>query len=88
MQWRKFMQILVEVPANLPDAAQCTPQQFMHEAKLAMAVKLYEMKRLSSGMAASLVGMSRVEFLGELHIYGVPMIDLDDTELAQDMTNA
>lgn len=82
------MQILVEVPANLPDAAQCTPQQFMHEAKLAMAVKLYEMKRLSSGMAASLVGMSRVEFLGELHIYGVPMIDLDDTELAQDMTNA
>ena len=82
------MQILVEVPANLPDAAQCTPQQFIHEAKLAMAVKLYEMKRLSSGMAASLVGMSRVEFLGELHIYGVPMIDLDDTELAQDMTNA
>jgi len=82
------MQILVEVPANLPDAAQCTPQQFMHEAKLAMAVKLYEMKRLSSGMAASLVGMSRVEFLGELHLYGVPMIDLDNTELAQDISNA
>lgn len=82
------MQILVEVPANLPDAAQCTPQQFMHEAKLAMAVKLYEMKRLSSGMAASLVGMSRVEFLGELHLYGVPLIDLDDNELAQDISNA
>jgi len=59
------MQLLVEVPANLPDAAQCTPQQFLHEAKLAMAIKLYEMKRLSSGMSASLVGMSRLQFLGD-----------------------
>ena len=82
------MQILVEVPTNLPDAAQCTPQQFMHEAKLAMAIKLYEMKRLSSGMAASLVGMSRVKFLGELHLYGVAVIDLDETELAEDFKNA
>jgi predicted HTH domain antitoxin len=28
------------------------------EAKMAMAVKLFEMKRISSGMAASLVGMN------------------------------
>jgi len=82
------MQILVEVPTNLPDAAQCTPQQFMQEAKLAMAIKLYEMKRLPSGMAALLVGMSRVQFLGELHLYGVPVIDLDETELAEDFNNA
>lgn len=82
------MQILVEVPSNLPDAAQCTPQQFMHEAKLAMAIKLFEMKRLSSGMAALLIGMSRMQFLGELHRYGVPMIDLDENELAQDIINA
>ena len=81
------MQILVEVPANLPDAIQCTPQQFVQEAKLAMGVKLYEMKRLSSGMAASLVGMSRVQFLGELHRYGVAVIDLDDDELEEDIDN-
>lgn len=82
------MQLLVEVPSNLPDAAQCTPQQFMQEAKLAMAIKLFEMKRLSSGMAALLIGMTRVQFLGELHRYDVPMIDLDESELAQDITNA
>ena len=82
------MQLLVEVPSNLPDAAQCTPQQFMHEAKLAMAIKLFELKRLSSGMAASLIGMTRVQFLGELHRYDVPMIDLDENELAQDIANA
>jgi predicted HTH domain antitoxin len=82
------MQLLVEVPNHLPDAAQCTPQQFMQEAKLAMAVKLFEMKRLSSGMAASLIGMSRVQFLSEIHRFGVPLIDLDESELAQDLLNA
>ncbi len=39
------MQIIVEIPANLPDAAQCSPQQFMLEAKMGMAIKLCEMKR-------------------------------------------
>jgi predicted HTH domain antitoxin len=82
------MQLLLDVPGNVPDAAQCTPQQFITEAKLAMAIKLFEMKRLSSGMAATLIGMSRVEFLAELHRYGVPMIDLDQNELAQDVSNA
>ena len=82
------MQLLVDVPSNLPDAAQCTPQQFVYEAKLAMAIKLFEMKRLSSGMAALLIGMSRVQFLGELHRYRVPMIDLDENELGQDIANA
>ena len=82
------MQLLVEVPSNLPDAAQCTPQQFMHDAKLAMAIKLFEMKRLSSGMAASLIGVSRLEFLGELHRYGASVIDLEEIELAQDIANA
>lgn len=82
------MQLVLEVPSNLPDAAQCTPQQFVREAKLAMAVKLFEMKRLSSGMAASLIGLSRVEFLAELHRFHVPMIDLDEGELAQDILNA
>lgn len=82
------MQILVEVPSSLPDAIQCTPQQFAQEAKFAMAIKLFEMKRLSSGMAASLAGMSRVQFLGELHRYGVAVINLDDDEIAEDITNA
>ncbi len=51
-------------------------------------IMLFEMKRLSSGMVVSLIGMTRVQFLGELHRYDVPMIDLDENELAQDITNA
>jgi len=53
-----------------------------------MAVKLFELKRLSSGMAAALVGMDRVSFLLSLHHYGAAMIDLYDEELLADLENA
>lgn len=82
------MQIIIDVPSKLPDAVHCTPQQFEQEAKMAMAVKLYEMKRLSTGMAALLVGMNRVQFIRELHRYGVAVIDMDNAELTQDIANA
>lgn len=82
------MQILLEIPSHLLDAMQRSPQEFGREAKMAMAAKLYEMKRLSSGMAADLAGVSRVGFLAELHRYGVPVIDLADEEIESDINNA
>lgn len=54
---------------------------------MAMAVKLFEKRRLSSGMAAALVGLDRVLFLLRLSDDGVPMIDLNTDELAEDIAN-
>ncbi len=82
------MRLVIDYPPSLPDALQCSREQFEQEAKMAMAVKLFEMKRLSSGMAAKLVGMDRVSFLLSLHRYGVAMIDLDEEELQSDMDHA
>jgi predicted HTH domain antitoxin len=82
------MQIVVDIPAHFPDALQRSPEQFAQEARLAMAAKLYEMKRLSSGMAAQLAGLDRVAFLLELHRFGVPVIDLDQGELEADLAHA
>lgn len=59
----KTEQLKIDYPATIPDALQQTREQFKQEAKWAMAVKLFEMKRLSSGMAAQLVGTERVSFL-------------------------
>jgi predicted HTH domain antitoxin len=55
---------------------------------MAMAVKLFELKRISSGMAAEMVGMDRVSFLFELNQYGVEMISMEPEELASDLENA
>lgn len=82
------MQIIVDVPNNYLDAMHREPDDFAQEAKLAMAAKLFEMKRLSSGMAASLIGMDRVTFLAQLQRFGVPVIDLEPGELAQDIQHA
>ena len=75
-------------PDNLPDALLETREEFEKEAKMALAVKLFEMKRISSGIAAKIAGMNRVAFLLELHKYGVPMIDLTEEELLSDLKNA
>ena len=82
------MELTIRYPANLPDALQQTRDQFEKDAKMAMAVKLFEMGRLTSGMASALVGLDRVTFLLKLHEFGVPMIQLDDDELLSDMNNA
>ncbi|MBV5322389.1 MAG: UPF0175 family protein [Ilumatobacteraceae bacterium] len=82
------MKIVVDVPNHYLDAMHRAPQDFANEAKLAMAAKLFEMGRLSSGMAASLIGLDRVTFLAQLQRFGVPMMDLDAEELAMDVRNA
>ncbi len=82
---KELLQLIIDYPPSLPDALQRSREQFEQEAKMAMAVKLFEMKRLSSGMAARLAGVDRVSFLLDLHRYGVAMIDLDEKELQSDL---
>ena len=84
------MNNLLKIPysSKLPDAMQVSCKQFEQEAVMAMAVKLFELKKLSSGMAASLVGVDRVSFLLSLHRYSVDMIDIDPDEIQEDFENA
>jgi len=78
----------IEYPDTLPDLLWESPEEFEREAKMAMVVKLYELKRISSGVAADMAGMDRVSFLLELHRYGVEMINMESEELASDVENA
>jgi len=45
------------------------------------------MKRISSGMAANLLGVERVTFLLKLNDYGVATIDLTENEILSDLAN-
>ncbi len=64
-----------------------TAAEFESEARFAMAVKLFEMRRLSSGQAAALAGMGRVDFLLSLGHVGVPAIDYPAEELASELAD-
>jgi predicted HTH domain antitoxin len=65
-----------------------SPQEFEAEARLLLAVKLYEMDRISTGAAAKLAGMSRVAFMFELSRFGLSPMGQDPSELAEDLANA
>ena len=78
----------LEYPGTLPDALHKSPAEFEQEAKMAMAVKLFELKRLSSGQAAALIGLDRTSFLLRLSDFGACMIDLPTDELADDVRHA
>ena len=55
------------------------------EVRLASALKLFELGRISSGLAARLAGMSRVEFLMICGRYGVSIFQQTEEELASDL---
>jgi predicted HTH domain antitoxin len=60
-----------------------------NELKTVAIVKLYELGRLSSGKAAKLLGISRVEFLELLGKYKVQyMAPFSGEELLRDIENA
>ncbi len=65
-----------------------SPQEFEAEARLLLAVKLYEMDRVSTGAAAKLAGISRVAFMFELDRFGLSPIGQDPSDLAEDLANA
>ncbi|MBE0408955.1 MAG: UPF0175 family protein [Anaerolineales bacterium] len=63
--------IVIEIPEKVLLAEKTDEVTFARELRILAAVKLYEMGRLSSGRAAELAGMSRVEFLLILGRYNV-----------------
>ncbi len=77
-------QITVTVPDETLLALGMTPNQLGDELRLAGAVKLYEIGRLSSGAAARLAGIPKPAFLEKLADYGVDTFNLSDAELAQE----
>ena len=65
-----------------------SPDEFEANAKLLLALKLYELGRLTTGRAAELAGVSRVEFIFVLGKHGLSPLGVDPEELDRDLMNA
>jgi predicted HTH domain antitoxin len=61
--------------------------EFEREIKTLSLVKLYELGKVSSGIAAKILNISRLDFLDLLALYQVSCFP-DPEELAEDFNNA
>ncbi len=75
--------ITLNIPQSILLAEKMDSQTFAQELRMLAAVKLYELGRLSSGRAAELAGMPRVEFLLTLTRYKVFPLEAELLELEQ-----
>jgi predicted HTH domain antitoxin len=81
-------QVVVNIPDEAASLLHLAPEEIEAEVRLAAAIKLYEVGRLSSGAAAALAGLPRAVFLSKLAEYNVPTFRLSETELQEDLSRA
>lgn len=74
----------LEYPQELGVALGKRPAEAVQEIRLMAAVKMFETGRISSGLAAQLAGMQRVQFLHECGRYGATVFQQTGDELEAD----
>ncbi len=73
--------LTIEYPDSLPTLTKQSVTDFEQDSKLALAMKMYELGRWSSGQAARVSGVSRKRFLLECPRFHVPTVNWDEDEI-------
>lgn len=65
-----------------------SPQALEEELAFLLAAKLFELHRLSLGKAAEFCGMNKLRFMFELGRLQIPVVNLDDDQIADELRDA
>jgi predicted HTH domain antitoxin len=81
--------ISINYPESLAFSLKMENQEFKSEMKIISLIKLYELGKISSGLAAKLLNMNRIDFLELLEKYNVSYFNEGlENELESDFSNA
>ncbi|MBO1348117.1 MAG: UPF0175 family protein [Hormoscilla sp. GUM202] len=75
----------ISYPEDLLITSGKSPQDLEAELLFLLAVKLYELRRLSLGKAAEFCHINKIQFMFELGRMKIPVINLDDDQIADDL---
>jgi len=81
--------ITINYPESLAFSLKMKNHEFKSEIKILSLIKLYELGKISSGHAAKLLEISRIDFLEMLKKYNVSYFHKElENELESDFANA
>lgn len=63
------------------------PRELEEELRFLLAVKLFELHRLSLGKSAEFCGMVKLRFMFELGRLQVPVLNLQDDQIADELSD-
>ena len=75
----------ISYPEDLLITSGKSPKDLEAELLFLLAVKLYELRRLSLGKAAEFCHMNKIQFMFELGRMKIPVINLDDDQIADEL---
>jgi predicted HTH domain antitoxin len=81
--------INIKYPKSLANSLKLNEKEFETEIKISSLIKLYELGKVSSGVAARVLALSRIDFLELLAKYKVSSFGVYDADdLQEDIENA
>jgi len=81
----KGEELKIKYPSGFEHAVHMTKEEIEHHIRLMAALKMFELGKISSGRAAELAGMSRVEFFEACGRYRVSPFNYTDEEVEEEV---
>ena len=81
----KTEELTIKYPSGFENAVQLSKEEMEQHIRLMAALKMFELGKVSSGKAAELAGMSRVEFIETCGRYHVSVFNYTPEELEKEI---
>ncbi|MBF0465566.1 MAG: UPF0175 family protein [Nitrospirae bacterium] len=83
----KLDELKMKYPVGFEKAVHITKDELEQQIRLMAALKMFELGKISSGRAAELAGMSRVEFFEACGRYRVSVFNYSNEEIGDELKN-